>query len=158
VAALHAAPTLPALADGHAKFVDHGALHRQVFLLLRDDVAGPDRTAAVWTRRGQWRVVRHVHTRRRTAMGLLAVRVARLASRPVGMLLRQPARKRGGLPIGPAPRHLELFLQSLVFAAQPIALDLRTPQILFQPLNAAGLVVDDLPRISGWRILGATST
>ena len=49
--ALHAAMTLPALADRDTKFVDHGALDGQVFLVLRDDAAPPHGPAAVRTLR-----------------------------------------------------------------------------------------------------------
>ena len=36
---LHAAVTLLALADDHPKLVDDRALHRKIFLILRDDAA-----------------------------------------------------------------------------------------------------------------------
>ena len=67
--ALHAAVTLPALADRDTKFMHDGALHRQVFLVLRDDAAAPHGSAAVRTLRGQRRVVGHVDARRRAADG-----------------------------------------------------------------------------------------
>jgi len=60
------------------------------------------------------------------------------------MRLRQTARKRRRLPIGATARHLELLFQSLVFAPQPIALDLRAQQIFAEAFILASQVVDGL--------------
>jgi len=70
VPALHAAVTLAALTDGDAKLVHDRALHRQIFLVLRDDAAAPDRSATVGTLRRQRRVMPHIDVRRRTPMAL----------------------------------------------------------------------------------------
>jgi len=68
------------------------------------------------------------------------------------MLFRQPARKRRGLTIGPATRHLEFLFQSLVFAAQPIALDLRALQILAESFDFPRLIINDPSRVRRWRV------
>ena len=62
---LDAPLALATRADGHAKFMDQGALDREVLLVLGDDAAAPDRSATVRTLRGQRRLVRHVDARRR---------------------------------------------------------------------------------------------
>ena len=64
------------------------------------------------------------------------------------MRLRQAARKRRRLPVRAAPRHLEFFFQPFVFAAQPIAFDLRAHQIFAQPFDLSRLIVDDLLRVT----------
>jgi hypothetical protein len=46
------------------------------------------------------------------------------------------------------PRGLELVFQLLVFTAQPLALGLRSAQILAQSINLPALLVDDLLRIT----------
>jgi hypothetical protein len=73
----------------------------------------------------------------------------------LGMLLRQATRERRRLTVGAPTRHLELLFQPLVFTPQAVAFDLRALQVLFETLNAPGLIVDDLVRLSGWRILRA---
>jgi hypothetical protein len=118
VAALHAATTWPARADRHAKFVDHGTLHRQVFLLLRDHPATGHRSTAGRTRGRQWRLMRHIDAPRPRTIRLVPIRGARLAPRTLGMLLRQAPRKRRGLAIRAAARHLEFFFQPLVLTPQ----------------------------------------
>lgn len=154
--ALHAPPTVPALADRDPKLVDDGALHGQVFLVLRHDAALRHRAAAVRTVRGHRRVVRDIDARGRRTMRVPPIRETRFAAGPLGLLLRQPARKRRGLTSGSAARHLELFFQPLVLAPQPVTLDLRALQILAQPIDLPRLIVDDLVRLSGRRILRAS--
>ncbi len=58
--ALDAAVALPALTHRDAKFVHDGALHGEVFLVLRDDAAAAHRPATVRTRQRQRRVMRHI--------------------------------------------------------------------------------------------------
>jgi hypothetical protein len=150
--ALHAAVTLPALADGDAKLVHDRALHRQIFVILRDDAAVPDRAATVRTLRGQWRVVRHVHARRRTPMRLPAIGGAGFAAWTLGMLLGQAARKRRRLAIGAPTCHLEFFFQPLVLATEPSAFDLRALQILAESFDFPRLIIDDPSGVRRWRI------
>jgi hypothetical protein len=71
------------------------------------------------------------------------------------MLLRQATRERRRLTVGAPTRHLELLFQPLVFTPQAVAFDLRALQVLFETLNAPGLIVDDLVRLSGRRIFRA---
>ena len=89
-------------------------------------------------------------------MRLLAVGGAGLPPRSLGVFFRQAAGKRRRLTVRPATRHLEFFFQPLVLAPQPVAFDLRALQVLFETLNAPGLIVDDLVRLSGRRILRAS--
>jgi len=152
MAPLHATVTLPALADGDPKLVDHGALHRQVFLVLRDHALSPDGATTVRALRGQPRGVRHIHARRRPSMCLPAVGGARFASRPSGILFGQPTRERRGLAIRPAPRHLEFLLQPLVLTPETIAFDLRPLQILAESFDFPRLIIDDLSGVRRWRI------
>lgn len=147
MAPLHAAVPVPALANRDPEFVDHRALHGQILLVLRDDAATLDRAAAVGTRRRQRCVVGHVHARRRTSMALSAIGTAGLSSRLLGVLFRQAPRKRRRLASRSTPRHLELFLQSLILAAQPIALDLRALQILAESFDFPRLIINDLSRV-----------
>ena len=144
MAALHTAVALAALPDRDAKLVHHGALDRQVFLVLRDHALSADGAATVRALRGQRRLMRVVDVARRGTMRLPAIGGARLAARPLGMRLRQAARKRRRLAIRAALRHLEFFLQSLVLAAQPVALDLGAPHVLAEPLVLAPQILDDL--------------
>jgi len=153
--ALHPPVTLPALADRHAKLVHDGPLHGQIFLVLRNDAAVTHRPAAVGTLRRERRLMRHIDPGRRWTMGLAAIRGARLASRPLRILLRQAARKRGRLPIRPAARHVEFFFQPLVLAPQPVALDLRTQEVLTELFDLPRLIIDDLPRVRRRRVFRA---
>jgi len=152
VPSLDASPALRAVANGHAKLVDHGALHRQVFLVLRDHALSPDGATTVRALRGQPRGVRHIHARRRPSMCLPAVGGARFASRPSGILFGQPTRERRGLAIRPAPRHLEFLLQPLVLTPETIAFDLRPLQILAESFDFPRLIIDDLSGVRRWRI------
>jgi len=148
---LDPAAALRAVAHRDAKLVDDRPLHGEIFLKLRDDTAAPDRAAAVGTPCGQRRVVRHVNARRRTPVRRPAVGGARLAPGAIGILLGQPTRERRGLAIGSATRHLELFFQPFVFAAQTIALDLRAPHVLAESLVFTPQLLDDLLGITRWR-------
>jgi hypothetical protein len=64
------------------------------------------------------------------------------------MFLREAARERRGLAIGPATRHLEFFFQPLVLAPQPVALDLGATHVLAKPIILAPQILDDLLRIT----------
>ena len=128
--ALHAPIALSARADRHATFMDEGALHREIFLVLRDDTAPNHPAAAVRTRRRQRRVMRRVDVRRRRAMGLATIPSARLTTGALGLCLGQAARERRGLAVRAAARHLELLFQPPVLAPQTIAFDLGALQIL----------------------------
>ena len=150
--ALHAAATLRALADGHAKLVDNGPLHREIFLILGDDAALPDGTTAIRTVRGQRRLVRDIDARRPTPMRLTAIGAARLAPRSRRVLLGQASRERRRLARGAPARHFELFFQPLIFAPQPIALDLRAPHVLPEPLVFTPQFLNDLLRLTRRRI------
>lgn len=150
MAPLHAAVTLPALADGHTKLVHDGSLHRQIFLVLRHHATAAYRSAAVWTVRGQRRLMGDIDARGRSAVGFAAVGDAGLAPRSLGMFFRQASGKRRRLPIRTAARHVEFVFQPLVFAPQAIALDLRPQQVFLQSVDLTRLIVDDLLRV-GWR-------
>ena len=152
---LDTAVTLSAVADRHAKLVDDRALHRQVLLVLRDDAAPTQPPATVRTRRRQRHVIPHVDARRPPPMRLRAVRRPRLATRPLGMLLRQAARKRRRLAARLPPCRVELVFQPLVLATQPVPFDLRPPHLVAQPLIVALQFVDDLLRVRRRRVLGA---
>ena len=159
--ALHAPPTRSAVADRDAKLVNDGPLHRQVFLVLRDDPAATHRPAAIRTDVRQRRFMPDIDVHGQLSMRFPAVGRARLAARSLGVFFRQAARKGRRLAVRAPTRHLKFFLQPLVLAPQPIAFDLRALQVLFQPLNAARLIVDDLARITGrrrvlWRSRHAT--
>ena len=154
--ALHAAVTLPALADRHAKGMNDGALHREIFLVLRDDATVTHRPSTVRTLGGQRRLMPEVHVRRRPPMRLAAVGGAGLPPRSLGVCFRQAARKRRRLTGRPPARHLEFFFQPLVLAPQPVAFDLRALQVLFETLDAPGLIVDDLVGLSRRRIFRAS--
>jgi hypothetical protein len=149
MAALHPTVTLSAAADRHAKLMDERALHRQIFLVLRDDAVPGDRPTAVRTVRGQRRVMRHIDVRRRSTMGRPPIGRPWFATGSTGVLLGEPTRERGGLSIRATPRHLQLLFQPLVFASQSMAFDFRALQILAQPFDLARLIVDDLSGI--WR-------
>ena len=60
-------------------------------------------------------------------------------------------RARRGLAVGTSTRHLEFFLQPLVFAPQAVRFDVRAQQILAEPFDLACLVIDDLSGIGGRR-------
>jgi hypothetical protein len=59
------------------------------------------------------------------------------------------------LPVHRAARRLELVLQFLVFAPQPLPLGLRSPEVLFELRDPARLVLNDLLRVSRRRGLFA---
>jgi len=122
---LHAPMTVSALADRNTKFVDHGPLRWQVFLILRNHAPPPHGAAAVRTVRGQRGLVHGIDLMRPRAMRLPTIGGARFASRSFGMRLRQAARKGRRLPVRAAPCHLQFLAQALVLAAQPIAFVLR---------------------------------
>jgi hypothetical protein len=151
--ALHASPTVPALADRDAKFMDEGALHWEIFLVLRDHAAALHGPTTGRTARRQRRIMRYVNAGRRSSMRAAAIREPRFAARPLGLLLGESARKRCRLTIRTAPRHLECVFQPLVLATQPIAFDLGPQQILAQPFDLPRLIVDDLLRVM-WRRVG----
>ncbi len=146
--------TLPALADGDVKLVHDRTLHGQIFLVLRHDAVGLNRPAAIGALGRQRRLVGDIDAGRRGPMPAAAIRGPRFATRPLGMRLRQTARKRGRLAGGAAARHLQFLFQPVVLAAQPVALDLRALQILAEPLDLPHLVVNDLSRIRRRRIRG----
>ena len=145
---LYATMTVPALADRDTKFMHHGTLHGQVFLVLRDDALPPHGPTAVRTLRGQRRLMPVIDLARPGPMRLPAIGGARFATWPLGVRLRQPTRKGRRLPLPAAPRHLELFSQAFVLATQSIAFVLRPHQILAQSFDLAGLIVDDLPGLT----------
>lgn len=152
---LDPAATPRAVAHRDPKLVDDGALHGQIFLVLRDDAAVTDGPTAVRAVCGQRCLMGDIDASRRWTMGLAPVGGARLAPRPLRILLRQPARKRGRLPIRPAARHVEFFFQPLVLAPQPVTLDLRAQEIFTELFDLPRLIIDDLPGVGRRRVLRA---
>lgn len=155
VAPLDATVALRTATDRDPKLMDDGALHGQVFLVLREDALATHRPAAIGTVRRQRRLMCLVDACRRRTMRVSTVRRSRFATRTLGVRLRQTTRKRGGLPSGMAARSLELFFQAFILAPQAVPLDLRAPQVFLEPFNPARLIVDDLARVVGRRILRA---
>lgn len=153
MATLYTPMALRAFTDLDVKLAHDRALHREVFLILRDDATQAHPPVAVRTVRRQWRVMRDVDPGRRRPMGAATVGTARLAAWPVRIGFRQAPRERRGLSVGAAARGFELFLQPLVLAPQTIAFDFRALQILAEPLDLPRLIVDDLSRIRRGRVL-----
>jgi hypothetical protein len=106
----------------------------------------------VRTLRRQRHLVRLVDVRRRSPRGAHAIRGSRLAAWAPRRRDDLPAREGRSLAIHRAPRRVELVSQLIVFAPQPLPLGFRPSQILFELLDAARLVVNDLLRIT-WRDL-----
>jgi hypothetical protein len=153
--ALHAPPTVPTLTDRDAKLMDEGALHREVFLILRDDAPTAHRASTVRTLGGQRHFMPDIDVPRRSSMRAAAIGGTGLSTGSLGMFFGQPARKRRRLTIGAAAGHLELVFQPLVLAPQPIAFDLRPLQILAQPFILAPQVLNRLRRPWWWRRVGS---
>ena len=95
---------------------------RDVFLILRRDVARRDGAPTVRTRGRQPGVVRLVHTPRAGTMGPATIRGARAPTRTPARPLTAGLRTRRRLPIPRAARGVELLLQPITLALQAIAL------------------------------------
>ncbi len=153
--ALQAAVTLATPADVHAKLPDDRALHGQLFLILRGDAPGAHRALTLWTVRRERRLVGLIDVRGHAPVGAHAIRGAGM---PPGASRARHARlagERRGLARHRSARGLELVLQLLVLAAQPLPLGLRPSQIFAKPLDLARLILDDLLRVARRRIGGA---
>ena len=88
-------------------------------------------------------------------MGAPAIRDAGFSPWPPRLGDARATREGCGLPIDGAPRRVELLVQFLDLAAEPLPLRLRAPQILYrvpqvlpQPLDLPTLLVDDLLRVT----------
>ena len=148
MAALHAAVALPALPHRDAKLVHEGALDREIFLILRHDASPADRPATVGAVHGERRLMDHVDVQRAAPMRVAAIGRARLAAGPLGISLRQAARKRRRLPVRATARHLQFFAQPFVLTAQPRAFVFRAAQVVAESFNLPTQVVDILGRVA----------
>jgi hypothetical protein len=152
VSALDASLTPRAVSDDHMERPDDGALDRQFFLILSGDSYAADDALTVRTLRGKRRDVGFIDVPRNGAVRAAPIGGARLPTRSAGMRRRRPARERRGLPIDGAPRRIELLLQALVFAAQLVALGLRTAQVVAQAVVFTPQFLEDLLRVARRRI------
>ena len=152
---LHAPTAVQALPDVDVKASDERRLDRQFFLVLPRHADAAHASLTVWACRGQRRRVDVVDVRRQRPMTASSIRHAAFAARSTGVRDARIAREGGRLPIDGAARRLELVLQFLVLAAEPLAFRLRPTQVLAQPLDLAALLVDDLLRVGRRRRLVA---
>jgi hypothetical protein len=154
--ALHAAPTLRALANMDREATDERALHGQFFLILGGDAHRADRAVTVRTRVRQRRDVLFVHVRRRRPMRAGAIGGAGLASRSLRRGDARATREGRRLAIDGTARGVEFVLQLLVFTTQALPLRFRAAEILAQTLVLAAQLVDRLLRITRRGIRGVS--
>jgi hypothetical protein len=105
----------------------HARMHDgQVFLILNGHVRLARRASAVRTRRREWDLVSLVDMRRDRSMRPPAVRRTRSAASSSWLCRGRAFGERRGLPFRFAPRGIELLLEPIVFAAQPIPFTLQS--------------------------------
>ena len=133
--ALHAPPACRTRAHVDAKRANDGPDDRQIFLILRDDVRAVHLAATRGTRNGQRRVVSLIDTPGHRACAVAAVGGACAPARRTAGALSMGFSERRGLPEARPARRIELILESLIAALQPITLVLRARQRVAQPRN-----------------------
>jgi hypothetical protein len=152
---LHASPTPPTLVHLDVKAADQRPLHGPFFLKLRRDADTAYRPVAVRARVGQSCRVRFVDVGWPRAVRPPAIRGAGAAARPPRVRYTSPAREWRGRSIARAASRLEIVLQFLVLATQPLALRFRAAQGLAQSFVVASELLDDRLRIGRSRGLVA---
>lgn len=142
VPALHAPTAGRTRPDVHAELADDGSHHRQVFLILRDHVRAVHVATTRGARAGQGGGVSLIDPPGPRSCAVAPIRRPRAsARRPAGALLVGLGKGRG-LPKARAACRIELILELLVPALQPIALTLGARQRVAQPRNLLLLSLD----------------
>ena len=149
MAALDAAATRRTRAHVDAKLADDGTDHRQIFLILRDDVRAVYLAATCGTRHRQSRIVGLIDTPGHGALAVATVGRTPSPARRTAGALAMGLGEGGGLPEARPPRRVELIPEPLVAALQSIALVLRARQRIAQPSNLCVLSLDQ--RVAGVR-------
>ena len=126
--ALYAPPAPRTRTHLDAKRADDGAAHRQIVLILRDDVRLVHRAATGGTCPGQRRVVRPIDPPGHRTGAVSAAGGARASARQTAGALSMRFGERRGLPEARPARRVELILKSLVAPFQPIPLVLGARQ------------------------------
>jgi hypothetical protein len=142
MAALNAPATHRTRPHMNAKLADDGADHRQVLLILGDDVGVVHRAATRRARRWQWCVEGRIDARRDGSRSVAAVRCAGAPARWTATALSVGFGERRGLAETRAPRRIELILEAFVAALQSIALVLGPGQRVAQPSDLLPLASD----------------
>ena len=131
--ALYAPPAPRTRTHLDAKRADDGAAHRQIVLILRDDVRLVHRAATGGTCPGQRRVVRPIDPPGHRTGAVSAAGGARASARQTAGALSMRFGERRGLPEARPARRVELILKSLVAPFQPIPLVLGARPHVAQP-------------------------
>ena len=147
MAALDAAATRRTRAHVDAKLADDGTDHRQIFLILRDDVRAVYLAATCGTRHRQSRIVGLIDTPGHGALAVATVGRTPSPARRTAGALAMGLGEGCGLPEARPPRRVELIPEPLVAALRSIALVLRARQRIAQPSNLFVLSLD--PRVAG---------
>ena len=155
MAALYPAPALRALSNVDVKAAHTRSLHGELFLVLGRDADAAHRPVTMRTRDRQRRRVGLVDVRGPRATGAAAIGRTRFATRTLRVRPASATRERSGLAVYRAPRRLEVVLQLLILAPQPLALGFRAAQVLAQPRVVSSELFDDLLRVSRRRRLVA---
>ncbi len=122
---LHAAATPMTAPYVHLEAPDDRPDDGQIFLVLRGDAHKLDRAPTAGAREGEWRLVGLIDRRRHGARRTAPIGGARSPSRPPTPPLRAIFRERRRLTEARPPGRVELLLETLILALQPIAFPFR---------------------------------
>ena len=143
MSALHAAPTLCALPDGHIEAPDDRSDEGEILLVLWRDVPQLQRPATPRTRRGERGRVGRINPG-----GNRATRPApiRTAGPPPAAALGPIFGERRGLTEPRAPRGTEQLGEALVLSFQPIPLTLPPIPLALEPISLAPRLCQLVPQ------------
>ena len=149
--ALHAPAARHARADVHAELADDGTDHRQIFLIPGDNMRALPVAATRGTRAGPRGVVDLIDSPGHRARAVATVAGPRAPARRTAAALSMGFGERCGLTDARSARRIELILESLVAALQPIALTLGARQRIAQSRNRLPLSPDQRVALVGRR-------
>ena len=147
MSALHAAPALGALPDGHIKAPDGRPDDGEIFLVLRRHVLQCHRPAAPRTRRRERGLVGRINPGGNRATRPASIPTAGPPPRPPAPALGPIFGERCGLTEPGAPRGTEQLGEALVLSRQPIPLTLPPIPLALESISLVLEPISHVPRL-----------